>query len=152
MPAPTLSLETGQVREIMSSPVHTLRLDDYLSTAQHLFEKNHIHHAVVLEERKVFGVVSDRDVLRAVSPFVGNQMMEREQDAKTLRKRVHQIVSRSLVTIRPEDTLISAARKMRTEHVSSLPVVDDTGALLGIVTSRDLIRWIARHAVSEPRT
>ena len=117
----------------------TLHPDDSLRTAASLFEREHFHHVVVLEHGRVVGVVSDRDILKSISPFVGNPLLERFQDASTLKKRVHQIMSRKPVTIGPERSVADAARVMLTEHVSCLPVMSDDGQLIGIVTVRDLI-------------
>lgn len=127
------------VRDIMTTRVHTLKMDDPMLAAKRLFDGEHCHHAVVLERARVVGVVSDRDILKLVSPFVGNAMMERSQDLNTLKKRVHQIMSRDLVTTVPDETVTNAAEKMLLEGVSCLPVVDDSRSLLGIVTIRDFV-------------
>lgn len=132
------------VRNVMKTPVHTLSLDDFIMSAKQLFDRHRFHHAVVIEKGKLFGVVSDRDLLKAISPFVGNATMERAQDQATLKKRIHQIVSRQPITIDPEQTVTAAARTMFTERVSCLPVVDKTDSLLGIVTARDLMQWLIR--------
>jgi acetoin utilization protein AcuB len=133
----------AEVRDIMTAQVHTLHLDDSLRTAASLFEREHFHHVVVLERGRVHGVVSDRDILKAVSPFVGNPMLERPQDASTLKKRVHQIMTRKPVTIGGDQSITAAADVMLTQRVSCLPVVDDDGKLLGIVTVRDLLAQLA---------
>ncbi len=132
-----------QVREIMTNPVHTIRLDDSIRVAKNLFDRKHFHHVVVLERKRVVGVVSDRDILKVISPFVGN-MMERSQDRGTLNKRIHQIMTRDLMTIGPDETVAQAAQKMLRERVSCLPVVDENLSLLGIVTIRDFVVWAAR--------
>lgn len=129
------------VRDVMKSPVHTIGMDDSLQVAKDMFDRKRCHHLVVLERRHVLGVLSDRDILRAVSPFAGNRMMERSQDVTTLKKRVHQIMSRDLITVGPNETVTEATVKMLAERVSCLPVVDAERAPLGIVTIRDLVAW-----------
>ena len=89
------------VRNIMTSQVHTLHMDDSLRTATSLFERERFHHVVIVERGRVQGVVSDRDILKAASPFVNNPILERPQDASTLKKRIHQIMTRTLVTVGP---------------------------------------------------
>lgn len=130
-----------QIQDIMSSPVHTVQMDDSLKTVRDSFFMHRCHHVVVLEHNKVYGVVSDRDVLKELSPFVGNQAMERSQDANTLKRRVHQIMSRTPITIAPDEFVAVAAQRMIEKRVSSLPVVDTTGKLVGIVTERDILKW-----------
>lgn len=145
------TLPAVSVRDIMTQHTHTLHPDDSLRTAASLFEREHFHHAVILEHGRVFGVVSDRDLLKAISPFVGNPLMERIQDASTLKKRVHQITSRKPVTIGPQCSIAAAAERMLTQRVSCLPVVEDNGVLVGIVTVRDLIAQLASISASETK-
>ncbi len=128
------------VSDIMSDRVQTLSPDSSLREAKQLFERKRFHHVVITERQKIVGVISDRDILKAISPFVGNPM-ERSQDRNTLSKRIHQIMKRSLVTIGPAATAAEAARKMLAENVSCLPVVDDDQQILGVVTVRDFVRW-----------
>src|SRR3972149_292225 len=127
------------VRDIMTTQVHTLQLGDSLRTAASLFEREHFHHVVVLERGRVFGVISDRDILKAISPFAGNPILERPQDLATLKKRIHQIMTRKPVTVGPAPTVAPAAELMLSQRVSCLPVVEEDGRLLGIVTVRDLL-------------
>jgi len=52
----------------------------------------------IVEEGRLHGVVSDRDLLRAISPFIGS-VVETNRDLGTLNKRVHQIATRKPVTL-----------------------------------------------------
>jgi CBS domain-containing protein len=54
--------------------------------------------------------------------------------------RAHQIMTRSVVTVAPEASILEAANLMLQRHVSGLPVVDATGKLVGIVSEGDFIR------------
>jgi CBS domain-containing protein len=54
--------------------------------------------------------------------------------------RAHQIMTRSVITIAPDATILEAAKTMLQHHVSGLPVVDAAGALVGIVSEGDFIR------------
>jgi CBS domain-containing protein len=62
--------------------------------------------------------------------------------------RAHQIMTRSVITIAPDATILEAARTMLQHHVSGLPVVDAAGKLLGIVSEGDFIR---RGEIGTPR-
>src|ERR1700757_3355278 len=57
-----------------------------------------------------------------------------------LAMRAHQIMTRSVVTVSPETTIVDAAKLMLQRHVSGLPVVDTNGKLVGIVSEGDFIR------------
>jgi CBS domain-containing protein len=62
--------------------------------------------------------------------------------------RAHQIMTRSVITIAPDATILEAAKTMLQHHVSGLPVVDAAGKLLGIVSEGDFIR---RSEIGTPR-
>jgi CBS domain-containing protein len=61
-----------------------------------------------------------------------------EQEKLTMR--AHQIMTRSVITIAPDATILDAAKTMLQHHVSGLPVVDAAGKLVGIVSEGDFIR------------
>jgi acetoin utilization protein AcuB len=76
-------------------------------------------------------------------------MGERPQDAATLKKRVHQMMTRQLLSINSDVSITEAAALMIDQRVSCLPVIDTGHKLVGIITTRDLIRWlIERHTES----
>jgi CBS domain-containing protein len=54
--------------------------------------------------------------------------------------RAHQIMTRSVISVTPDTTVVEAANIMLKRHVSGLPVVDDTGKLVGIVSEGDFVR------------
>lgn len=126
-------------------PRHPVMLspDDTLATVRELFHKHHFHHLLVVEHHRLVGIVSDRDLLRNISPFVGNIMNERGQDLATLHKRVHQIMSRKLVTAHPSTIVEAAIELILTHDISCLPVVDDHMRPISIVTWRDLLRVLS---------
>jgi acetoin utilization protein AcuB len=122
--------------------------DDRLAVARDKLEQHRIHHLLVLDARVLVGVLSDRDVLRAMSPFLG-QLSERPQDRQVFDRKVHQIMTRKLVTASPPDDVRDAAARMLLAGVSSLPVVDEHGEAVGIVTWRDMLGH-ALHLTDEP--
>src|ERR1700676_1805214 len=54
--------------------------------------------------------------------------------------RAHQIMTRPVITVTPETTIVEAANTMLQKHVSGLPVADATGKLVGIISEGDFIR------------
>lgn len=132
------------VRDIMTRKVLTVDMDRSLNDVRRVFERAPFHHLVVIEDGKLVGLVSDRDVYRAISPFAGTPT-ERSCDAFTLRKHVHQIMTRSPKTCEPDDTAEEACKRMLEERISCLPVVNDRGKCVGIVTIRDVARWAMRQ-------
>ncbi|MDM8005888.1 MAG: CBS domain-containing protein [Phycisphaerae bacterium] len=138
-----------KVREIMTTEVVTIGMDETLETARGIFNQRRFHHLIVMEGGKAVGVISDRDLLKNLSPFVGVRMSERPQDIGTLRKRIHQIMTRRLVSIEPDAPAAQAARTMMHHRVSCLPVIENGTSLVGIITLRDLVRWVVIDSIEE---
>jgi CBS domain-containing protein len=62
--------------------------------------------------------------------------------------RAHQIMTRPVITVTPETTIVEAANTMLQKHVSGLPVVDAAGKLVGIVSEGDFMNTAARSVRS----
>jgi acetoin utilization protein AcuB len=131
-----------RMHDLMSSTLVTVELDDSLATVKEIFDSSNFHHLLVVEEGRLFGVVSDRDLLRAISPYVGT-MVETPRDLATLNKRVHQVMSRKPLTLRPEDVVSDAIRLFLERGISCLPIVVEDFKPVGIVTWRDVLRALA---------
>ncbi len=130
-----------QVRHLMTRRVVTVCMDDRLAKVRKLFDERGFHHLLVIERQKVVGVVSDRDLLKNLSPFIGKPLAERSQDRATLGRRVHQIMTRKLIAVPAHTSAEQAAVLMLEHNVSCLPVISPEQRPLGIVTARDLLRW-----------
>ncbi len=127
------------VGDIMTSAVITAGMDDTVGEIAKLFEQRHIHHILVVEGTRIVGVVSDRDILKATSPYA-NTAGEDNRDLNTLKKKAHQVMTRHVVTICPTDTAIEAAVIMLENKFNCLPVLSNAGAVVGIVTKTDLLK------------
>ncbi len=132
-----------RVRDIMTKELVRVSMDDTLDDVRGLFEEHAFHHVLVCAEDRLVGVVSDRDLLRELSPFVG-ALSEQTRDLDTLKKPVHQIMTRKVFGAKPNDSVIDAAEQMLRNDVSCLPVLTEDGRILGIVTSKDIVREVSR--------
>lgn len=132
-----LSMNVG---DIMTRHVVTVSMDHTLGHVRELFDAMKFHHLIVTEMGKVVGVISDRDLLRSISPYVGT-INERNLDRWSLNRKVHQIMTRRLISCRPGDSLAHAGQLMMDHRVHCLPVLDDQGGCAGILTMRDLLAW-----------
>jgi len=128
------------MRDIMTAPVVTVEIDDKLEVVKEIFDTMNFHHLLVVDEhKKLSGIVSDRDLLRALSPYVGSAA-ETARDLATLNKRVHQIMSRHPITLQPQSTAAEAVKLLLAHRISCIPIVDDEFKPVGIVSWRDLLR------------
>jgi len=127
------------VQDIMSKRIVTVELDDKLSTVKDVFDQMKFHHLLAVEEGKLYGVVSDRDLLRALSPYIGSTV-ETPRDLATLNKRVHQIMTRKPITLRPDAKVADAIALFLGHGISCIPIVDDEFRPVGILSWRDVLK------------
>ncbi len=128
-----------KLNSIMKKEVVTVDMDASLRSIARIFEEGKFHHMLVIEDDELRGVISERDLLRASSPFLDTPS-EQNRDLATLRKRAHQLMSRKPITITAEASSEEAVRLMLQKCISCLPVVSSDGELVGIVTWKDLLR------------
>ncbi|MHC4112583.1 MAG: CBS domain-containing protein [Planctomycetota bacterium] len=135
--------------DIMTFNVKTLTLDDTIETCLEFMEDNNIRHVPVMdvltekEEKPYFvGVVSQRDVFRQVSPYLG-KVGEEKTDSKALQQQLGQIVTRNPKSVSPETGIPEMITIMVDHHIDMLPVIvkDD---IVGIVTTADFIKLFVR--------
>jgi len=124
--------------DLRGRPPVTVGPDATLGTVRQVLTTHGVDHALVVEDSVLRGVVTDRDVLRALSPYL-DTASEQARDLQTLRRPVHQVMDHHPVTVAPDTDLTTVARLLATTEVACLPVVCATGHPLGVVTWRDLV-------------
>lgn len=127
------------IDSIMSTPVVSVEMDDKLSLVNTLFEQTRFHHLVVVENRQLVGIISDRDLFKALSPTVGT-VAETSADLAMLNRKAHQIMSRNPVYLNQQDDVSKAVIAFRENKVSCLPVVNEQMIPVGILSWRDIIK------------
>ncbi len=128
-----------KVSQIMSANVVCVGLDDPLSVVKELFDNARFHHVLVVDEGELVGVVSDRDLLKAISPNIGTNVYT-PKDLDTLKKRVHQIVTRKPITLQPDADVMEALAIFNTHKISCIPIVDANNAVISILSWRDILK------------
>jgi len=130
------------VSDIMRSPVITVDKSCALDKSLAVMRKFYIRRLPVVDEKgKLIGIVTDRDLrLAANSPFLGAVEVFEQLSKHT----VEDIMKGSLITIEPEAPIVDACKLMRISKVGGLPVVDNNGALCGIISTTDLIDHLVR--------
>jgi CBS domain-containing protein len=98
-----------------------------------------VRHLPVLEDGRVVGIVSQRDLLAA---SLSKALDFEARDRRTFLRSVDvgEVMSREVVTIAPEASLADAAALMLGRRIGCLPVVKPDGTLVGLVTETDLLR------------
>lgn len=131
------------VRDSMVRDVVTVSPRTTAAEALRLCRERGIRHLPVMEEGRMVGLISDRD-LRLATPALGDA-----NRAAALEKiRVGDAMSREVTTADPEDPIEQAAMTMHERKIGCLPVVEGED-LVGILTSSDvmaaLVRLVGAH-------
>jgi acetoin utilization protein AcuB len=122
-----------QVKDSMAREVTTLSPGDTAADALALCRERRIRHLPVLEDGRLVGIVSDRD-LRSATPAFGDPA----RSAALSEVRVGDVMAREVITADPDDPIDEAANTMRERRINCLPVLEG-GELVGIVTSSDVM-------------
>jgi len=136
------------VRDVMTADVVWVQEDTpYRKIVELLAERQVSAVPVVDGFRRVVGVVSEADLLHKIE-FAGDELGRRlfeRRSRRAARAKAHgdvavDLMSTPAATILPGAPLVTAAKRMETEHVKRLPVINDLGELIGIVSRRDLLK------------
>lgn len=131
-----------KIREVMTRNVRWTEPTEDLELALQRMLWGGFRHLPVLSDGRVVGVLSHRDVLDRFAKR--NEAMAAGHPSR--RQTVADAMHVPVETVSPEDTVGIAARKMSTQHIGCLPVVDEAKHLVGIVTSGDVL---AEYGMSE---
>lgn len=137
-------IRTTPVSMIMTTPVITLKENDNLDTAEHLFKTKHIRHIPVVSGFYLRGMLSYNDLLRL---SFADLTEEQEDDADILvynMFKVRQVMSKNVLTVTSTSTIKEVAEIFAEHAFHALPVVD-SNRLVGIVTTTDLIKYLLNH-------
>lgn len=128
------------IAENMSRGIIYLHPRNKILTAFKVMDDHGIKHIPVLDDNKLVGMVSDRDVLLHINIKKTNNQ---DEILEVPDIYLEQICSSDLITISPFDSIQTAAQLMLTHEIDSLPVVNGSRELIGIITSSDLLKFIA---------
>ncbi len=119
----------AEVEEIMETEVITVSYTDSFEDAvETMFEKRVGGCPIVDKDDVVVGIITERDVLK----YLGSH--------RQLDGYVSDYMTRSVVTIKPKDTIEHAMKVMIGKKLRRLPVIDD-GVLVGLITVREILRY-----------
>lgn len=130
------------IREIMKREVVTLSAGERLSTVEDIMTLGGVRHIPVTRGGALVGVVTERDLLRTSL----SQLNAYGDDARRAflnGVEIERVMSAPPVTIGPADSVERAARIMAERKIGCLPVVDEAGQFVGLVTETDLLRHFA---------
>jgi CBS domain-containing membrane protein len=137
------------VKEIMRSSPVTLKPSDTLDLANDVISLGRIRHIPIVDGGELVGLISARDLLGTA----GNRIFGLKQKSKSALLKsvlIRDVMRKRLVTVQPDTPLERAVYLMAAKKIGCLPVVSD-GALVGLVTSTDLLRCMGELEMSRRR-
>lgn len=138
----------------MSSDFISIPKDATYEQVFKLLNDNNISGAPVVENGRIIGIVSEKDLFRVLFPYYTSyynnpelyvDYEERENKIDEIRNhKVEIFMSRDFVHIHPDDPVLRAGALMLAKHVSRLPVVEN-GKLVGMIWRRDIYKTILQR-------
>lgn len=124
------------IYEIMSSPVFTLSAEETLSSVKAIFARKKFRHIpIVNSEDTLLGIISERDILRALAEDINSDT------------NIKELMNMRVLTTISDATIRETAKVMINERIGCLPVLSSNQKLIGIITRSDILRLI----INRPR-
>lgn len=135
----------SKVEDIMSRSLKSMPESATLLQVHKEMETSNIHHIVITDDAgKPSGIVSDRDVKKFISPFIGSKHAT-DKDNATGGIKVSSITASPVITCKVGDTVKNVTEQMLQKTIHAVPITGENGKLVGIVTSTDLLKLLLNH-------
>jgi len=131
------------VSKFMRPHIISVGPDKTLIEIEALMEERKFRHLLVMEEEKLTGIISDRDVKKFRSLFAQTKTSSKK-DEMTLEFKAHQIMSHNPIVIPPDMLVTDALKIILDSQIGCLPVVNESNVVVGIFTRTDLLKWLLR--------
>ncbi len=127
------------VGDLMTTQVVMLDETTTLHEAVHTMVSKEVRHLPVVKDKKPIAVLSDRDVRMKVSDLVDPEERRKYMERTTVMAHA----SKPVTTAYADMPVQEAAQIFVESRIGCLPVIDEAGRLIGIVTQTDLLKWLA---------
>ena len=139
------------VKDWMTSGVITAGPNMTLPEAHQLMNENNIRRLPVLDGDRLVGMVTRGDV-RGAEPSEATTLSIWEVNYLLAKLKLEHIMTRNPITVSPDATIEKAAKIMLENKVSGLPVIDEQGKQIGIITESDIFRVVVKgHFLTKER-
>jgi CBS domain-containing protein len=129
------------VRDWMSKPVVVVGADSSVSYAMTIMRRRRIHSVVVdvSEKNPAYGIITTTDIRDKIVA----------EDRNPAETTVREIMSGPLILGKPDWTLIECSQVMQKHHIHHLPVADESGALIGLISATDIFTAVEESGWEE---
>jgi CBS domain-containing protein len=130
----------GVVREIMMGSPVTLKPDDTLDLANDVISLGRIRHIPVLEDGRLVGLLSERDLIGAAATTIFG-LKQKSKSALLKNVLIKDVMKKRVFTVKPETPIKEAAHLLAEKKIGCVPVVSND-TLVGLVTTTDILRYV----------
>ena len=130
----------GVVREIMMGSPVTLKPEDTLDLANDVISLGRIRHIPVVEEGRLVGIVTERDLIGAAASQIFG-LKQKSKSALLKSVLIKEVMKKRVVTAAPETPIRDVAHLMAEKKIGCVPVVS-AGVVVGLVTTTDILRYV----------
>jgi acetoin utilization protein AcuB len=124
----------------MTRPALTIRPEEVVDAAWRLMRGRNVRHLPVVDASgRLVGIVTDRDLRQAVFGASTRARLP-EHGGSVASLPVDRVMTRAALSVRPDAEIRQAARLMAERKIGALPVVQDDGVVIGILTETDVLR------------
>jgi acetoin utilization protein AcuB len=130
------------VRDVMTTPVETIPRSECLLTAALILRRTGYRHLPIVEDGRLVGIITDRDIgrlspsrLENISPEAYNTLLEETP--------LERVMTRDPLSATPDMPVVEAVALMHQKKLGCMPVVDG-GQVVGIITVNDMLQLLHR--------
>ncbi|KAA0259431.1 CBS domain-containing protein [Deferribacter autotrophicus] len=125
------------VKDWMKKDVVVVNKNDTILDALHLMREHGFRRLPVLDGEKLVGIITEKDI-KDFSPSKASTLDIYELHNALAKYEVKDAMTTDVITVRPEDPIEKAAIILRDKRFGGLPVVNDKGKLVGLITAVDV--------------
>lgn len=145
------------IKDIMTEEVITVNEEDTVERCANLLIKHNLSGLPVLDDKgKVKGIITEGDLIRRASRIEGPPALEvlggifylespkhfMEGVKRSMGSTAKVVMSKDIITVGPDKEIEDAATLLVKEKIKRLPVIDDEGNLIGIVSRKDIMNYL----------
>lgn len=138
-----------RVADWMTEAVLALETFDSIAVARRLMAKHRVNQLPVLDNDRLVGIVTDRDIRDA---YPTSLMINRAEEIDRFADKitVEEVMTHDVFVVRPDTALVTAVGLLRRHRIGAMPVIKDQ-KLVGIITRSDILDFVLRDGVGRER-
>jgi CBS domain-containing protein len=130
-------IDTIPVSNFMTKTVMTASIDQTILSVCKIMNENNLGGVVIVKRgvsgNEPVGIITERDIIRKIG----------ETDLFTAQTPIRELMSTNLISIKPYNTIRDATGLMHGNNIRRLPVINNDGKMVGIITDKDILKAVS---------